>query len=186
MQACRDSVPPLLPLSAWVDAVDRTAVFLRHCSIRAPQARALAACLEINQCLMVVDLGDNDIGDSGATALAQALQSNTTITSLDLSSNGIGGDAACCFTVNGTPLRELSFANNALGDDFGATVGDWVRFSTSLCTLNVSRTGMKGKGGSRLAAGLALNTTLTQVRLLCTSGGPPAHTRNACVCVLAC
>jgi hypothetical protein len=44
---CRSSVPPLVPITAFLDNIERTAVFLRHADIRASGATAIAQSLKV-------------------------------------------------------------------------------------------------------------------------------------------
>ena len=49
LAVCQESEPPVLPMAAFVDNIDRTAVYLRHCTVRPQQARAIAACMQVRR-----------------------------------------------------------------------------------------------------------------------------------------
>ena len=68
----------------------------------------LAKALKENTTLTLLRLGNNRIGDQGATCLAEALEENSTLTELRLDQNGIGH-------VGATSLAEALKMNSSLG-----------------------------------------------------------------------
>lgn len=61
---------------------------------RAEGALALAQAVRLNEHLVALDLGGNQIGDAGAMSLAKALVENKELEELDAASNGIGDAGA--------------------------------------------------------------------------------------------
>jgi Leucine-rich repeat (LRR) protein len=83
----------------------------------------LAASLNRNFELRVLNVGSNCVGNEGAAAIATALQSNSTLQTLHLHENSIGNDAVFHFgrilMWSNASLRVLDLSSNAI-DDKGA------------------------------------------------------------------
>eukprot|EP00921_Rhytidocystis_pertsovi_P016587 GHVQ01026143.1.p1 GENE.GHVQ01026143.1~~GHVQ01026143.1.p1 ORF type:complete len:593 (+),score=90.61 GHVQ01026143.1:478-2256(+) len=62
----------------------------RECQIGQLGAKHLAAAIQVNRSIKILDLSHNLIGVEGAISLLQALQDNPVITALDLTGNGVG------------------------------------------------------------------------------------------------
>ena len=87
------------------------------------EACRLSLVLPLCARLERLNLASNHIGDAGACALAGALSladgdNLGSLRSLALDANGVGdAGAAALFGVPGPELRQLTLANNAIGDE---------------------------------------------------------------------
>jgi hypothetical protein len=130
----------------------------------------LAASLNRNRTLKILNLGSNCIGDEGATAISKSLLVNTTLHTLHLHENSIGNDTVFCLVQSLTrhmaSLRLLNLASNAI-DDNGAVALAQV-FKTplntngniSLTELNLSSNPIGNAGAIAISKMLQQNASL--------------------------
>lgn len=182
----RPSVSTLLALS-------EEKMLLQHHGVRSCDAVALAAGLEQNSCLSVVNLSGNTLGDAGEALgkafaenstiqhlimrqaklnaslgrhLAISLQNNDALTHIELGSNRIGDEGvACLLRAIGPSVEYLGVADNQAGPRACEAITSTIPSNTSLRTLDVSWNHFRKTEMNAVADAVAKNNGLTTVWL---------------------
>jgi Ran GTPase-activating protein (RanGAP) involved in mRNA processing and transport len=126
----------------------------------------LAAALEGNSAVRVLNLVNNELALEGARGLAQILAHNTTISELDVGANNLGFDKAApvralapALEVN-TSLRSLRAWSNELKDEGCLELARALQQNTSLTSLDIGTNGITVVGLLGLCQGLQTSQTL--------------------------
>jgi hypothetical protein len=121
--ACNAHIPRVRPIGRVLDSLNLQCLNLRHANLNDAALCTIAAALPDNQCLTILDLTDNAIGDVGAIELGFVLCSRrTSVTDVGLGQNRIKVQGALAITealCTNAPLVAVSLASNKLGDLFG-------------------------------------------------------------------
>jgi len=111
----------------------------------------LCAAMQTNTNLKRLNLGRNNIGDSGAALLSSALETNATLTHLLLDNNYIGDSGASAFAAalqKNSSLTHLSLSSNCIGDAGAASLASAVQTNVSLVELTVEGNKICSEGSS--------------------------------------
>ncbi|XP_065060775.1 leucine-rich repeat-containing protein 34-like [Rhopilema esculentum] len=104
--------------------------------------------LKSNSFVIGLDLGYNNIGDTGAEILSKLLQETLVLQSLILSYNDIGPEGACALAkgvqVNET-LRVLKLNGNKIGNKGGLALAGALQVNTVLEDIDLAETDMKNE-----------------------------------------
>jgi len=185
-QNIRPSVSTLLALT-------EEQMLLQFHGVRACDAVALAAGLEQNSTLSVVNLSGNTLGDAGpalgkvfegnatiqqvilrqaqlgvslAKHLAISLRTNETLTHIDLGSNKIGDEGvACILQAIGPAVEYLGVADNQAGQRACDAIVSVIPYNTTLRTLDISWNHFRRTEMNSLADAVAQNDGLTTLWL---------------------
>jgi len=114
---------------------------LRRNKINLKGIEQLADALkENNKTIVVLYLGDNNIGDEGAKCIADVLAVNKSLQDIDLSSNNINLEGAKyladALKENDT-LKELAIDKNNIGNGGAAKLAEALQFNHSIKTLEL-------------------------------------------------
>ena len=114
---------------------------LRRNKINLKGIEQLADALkENNKSIVVLYLGDNNIGDEGAKCIADVLAVNKSLQDIDLSSNNINAKGAKyladALKENDT-LKELAIDKNNIGNGGAAKLAEALQFNHSIKTLEL-------------------------------------------------
>ncbi|KAJ8603909.1 hypothetical protein CTAYLR_009709 [Chrysophaeum taylorii] len=128
-------------------------------------AVAIAAALETNTLLRVLDLSDNNLRARAAASFARMLSVNSTLRALHLSQNPFGGAPRLLDAAGSCRLSALSLAVTGIADVGAAKIAAALRVTSSLEWLNVSGNNITNHGALEIAKALAENTTLRHLAL---------------------
>ena len=148
-----------------------TVLRLRDCQLRSEGGNILATFLRRNTTLRELDVYKNFLQESGGIAISDALRNNTTLDNLNISRNVIGGTAGRHFAqlLGKMPLKSLDIGHNSLTDeaicDFAAQLHSEKGKNTTLTSLAIGGSDLRGVGARELAETLRHNTTLTRLDL---------------------
>jgi hypothetical protein len=109
-----------------------------------------------------LELGQNGIGDRGASALSEALKLNTTLLRLDLSGNGIDLQGAS-ESHSSPPSSPHSLTHSLLNAT--ESLASALAVNTTLRFLNLNDNYIGEEGALALAEALAVNTSLREMSL---------------------
>jgi len=127
--------------------------------------------LRANTTLEVIRLGQNLVGDSGASAFAGAMSGNMSLKILELTDCKIGcksGESIKALAVSlilNTRIMTLQMAGNDLRNAGAKLLGCSLALNSCLLHLNLSRCKICDGGATGLASGLVDNTTLETLSL---------------------
>lgn len=154
------SLGPLSELSKLNSANDSgSPVLLNPPSFEQPNSLDLHLLVAVTG----LDLGNNELGNSGAVALAQSLKHNTVLTSLDLRSCEIhlkGILALAEMASFNTTLRHLDLGSNYAKNAGAQAFAKVLSQNKSLTRLCLTDNQIYHEGGEALAIGLQSNYTL--------------------------
>lgn len=140
---------------------------LRHISMTALGCLELGKALKANTTLEELDISQNQIGPEGAAWLSEGLQCNTSLRQLWLHNANISkeGCRSIAFALKeNRGLREVSFASDDFSDVGACAVGSMLAANATLQSLRFSAC-LMGDSARELVAGLAKNTSLTELHL---------------------
>ncbi|XP_068686880.1 protein NLRC3-like [Montipora foliosa] len=128
----------------------------------------LAHALETNSTLKLLDLGNDNIGDSGAAALTKAMEINSTLTRLDLPGNGISDSGAAALAKameRNSTLAWLDLSRNKIGKSGAAALAKALEVNITLTQLYLSDSAIGDSGFAALVKAMEINSTLTRLDL---------------------
>jgi Ran GTPase-activating protein (RanGAP) involved in mRNA processing and transport len=124
-------------------------------------AAPIACALIKNVTLNYLNIGQNDIGDSGAALLGQALSINKTLQTLILDNNSIFNALPFCNGLRtNTGLRTLSLWANYVGDDGIVEFAMALHHNRTLQSACLHDTNFKVSGAHALCEALKVNESL--------------------------
>eukprot|EP01087_Luapelamoeba_hula_P017084 TRINITY_DN5355_c0_g1_i1.p1 TRINITY_DN5355_c0_g1~~TRINITY_DN5355_c0_g1_i1.p1 ORF type:complete len:1037 (+),score=228.27 TRINITY_DN5355_c0_g1_i1:140-3250(+) len=144
-------------------SITLTTLVLDGNDIERSGAKALAAFLSVDSCLLTLSLKWNMLGIDGAEFLAEALRQNTTLASLQLEGNSIeaeGAEALGDALKHNIALTDLNLKENSISDSGAKSLADVLYTNGSLACLDLTCNSIGADGGSALAAALMSNTGL--------------------------
>ena len=128
---------------------------------------AVAHAVEQSQSLTSLTLGNNRLGDRGASVLAAAMKSSA-LTAIDLCENGIsrGGAKALSAAMGQMEcLRTINLRSNAIDSEAIKPIASAMEASRSLTEVNLSNNFLRVRGTKELAAVVAKSGTLRSLNL---------------------
>jgi hypothetical protein len=129
-------------------------------------AKHLAADLEDNHTLELLNLSGSKIGNEGVKDLAAALKDNHTLKCLNLTRNSIEDVGALVTNLKGRQsLTELNLYSNHLGPAGGKAIASLLKDNHTLKYLNLAYNMIFPGGAKALAATLLDNHTLTHLNM---------------------
>jgi Ran GTPase-activating protein (RanGAP) involved in mRNA processing and transport len=152
---------------------------LVHCGINAEACEALASTLCVNSSLRCLEIGQNPLGNAGASAIAFAAGGHPTLRGLFVNACEIG-TSGCEALAQVRTLDVLDLGHNRFGDA-GASMlaqalgpphspsephgGCGPRGPRGLCNLMLVSCGIEDKGAARLAERLIEDRTVSELAL---------------------
>jgi Ran GTPase-activating protein (RanGAP) involved in mRNA processing and transport len=128
----------------------------------------ITKALKVNKTLEVLNLSQNNLGESDMTYIADALETNTSIKSIVLSGNDAddaGFEAiAKALKVNNT-LTTVNLSDNPIGYDGAKAIAKALKVNNTLTTIDLSANMIGDKGAGVIAEGIKVNKTLTYIDL---------------------
>ena len=118
--------------------------------------------------LVVLELADNDLGESGAYEISKTLQGNLTLQQLDLSSNDIGVTGALSIAValyNNHILEYLDVSYNEILDDGAIAIAECLKTNRTLKYLNVSYNNITEIGATEIVEVMKINPVLEKLNV---------------------
>jgi hypothetical protein len=124
----------------------------------------LARALASSKCRVAkLNLGGNEIGNSGAVALADALMANTSVAILYLWDNKIGASGAVALAdalKTNASVTTIYLGNNKFGAAGAVALADALKTNTALSDVNLEKNGVGDSGAAALADALKTNTSV--------------------------
>ena len=136
--------------------------------ITADGVEALAKAIHQSQCLKMLNVSKNAIGDDGTKAIAEALKINKSLRTLQLNSNGICADGAASLSealIHNHTLQKLCISGNFIGVNGVRTLGEALHTNNSLHVLDVSYNFIGDDGVKALGEALHVNKSLKNMNL---------------------
>lgn len=171
-------VAPLYDEHVWVELEEilrfnssLKTLDLTSCHLGLTAAACLGRGLWANTTLEVIRLGQNLVGDSGASAFAGELSGNMSLKILDLTDCKIECKSVDSITalavslIQSTGIMTLQMAGNDLRNAGAKRLGCSLALKSCLLHLNLSRCKICDGGATGLASGLVVNTTLETLSL---------------------
>ena len=129
----------------------------------------IASDLQFMAVLTELGLGNNKIGDQGATAIAKALKSGTAVlTNLRLDNNSIGANGAKAIAealkVNPV-LTSLDLRTNSIGNGGAMAIAEALKVNPVLTILNLDKNSIGDDGAKAIVEALKVNPVLTKLDL---------------------
>jgi len=141
---------------------------LNRCRITAEGAVTLAESLKINKALKILDLRDNNIGDTGAIALAEAIKHNQSLEKIFLDANhisDIGAIALAQAIRHNRHLKEIFLDGNDISDKFAIELALAIKENTGLEYISLDGNHISNTGAIALAQAIRHNPHLKEIYL---------------------
>lgn len=120
--------------------------------------------MQVNSCIITLDLADNSIHDRGGAAVARLLRTSTHLEALDMSGNACRMSTCTELAASLAPrlsqLRRLVMKCNGLGDREVAALADGLANNNTLAVLDLSRNQIAERGCAALGAAVSQNAAL--------------------------
>jgi len=162
-----------------LDQLQQQRSFLFNKGICDTDVERIAEIMKTNSVILELNLGSNQIGDSGALALFYALIMNSTVCVLHLHRNKIGDGGAVILAEamkTNTCLRELYLGDNIIGDIGAEALAQAIETNNTLHKLNLRGNKVGDSGAQAIAKSLQANTTLFMLDLDGNPIGEPGTT----------
>ena len=122
----------------------------------------------VNKLLTRLELYENPIGDIGAASIGDAIKTNAVLERLRIDHCEITSEGAVQLSAGlaiNKSLTKLKLRLNPIGDIGAASIGDVIKTNAVLEHLVISVCEITSEGTVQLTAGLAVNKSLTKLKL---------------------
>lgn len=128
----------------------------------------IAYAMHTNMTLESLHLGNNEIGDQGASQLGEALLINTALKEINISDNvidDIGASAIATSLKKNHTLKVLWLRSNTIGNIGAVAVAEAIKVNKTLSDIYLNQNKIGNIGAKEILKALAKNTTLRKIQL---------------------